>query len=165
MLHAVSSNADDDAGISIAYMDGMDTAPDFASIRDDFAFLDDWEDRYRYVIDLGRDLPDFPDEWRTDAYRVKGCVSQVWLHTAEVATPQGRVLHFRGDSDAHIVRGLVAIILAIFSGKTPDAILKTDAVSMLDKLGLAENISPQRANGIRAMIERIRMEASAIQNA
>lgn len=143
----------------------METAPDFASIRDDFALLDDWEDRYRYVIDLGRDLPDFPDEWRTDAHRVKGCVSQVWLHTDEVETPEGRVLHFRGDSDAHIVRGLVAIILAIFSGKTPDAILQTDAVSMLDGLGLADNISPQRANGIRAMIERIRLEASALQNA
>ncbi|RLQ87520.1 SufE family protein [Notoacmeibacter ruber] len=141
----------------------MDTAPDFAAIRDDFELLDDWEDRYRYVIELGRDLPDFPDEWRTEAYRVKGCVSQVWLHTDEVATPDGPVLQFRGDSDAHIVKGLVAIILSIFSGKTVDTILETDAVSLLEEIGLSENITPQRANGIRAMIERIKTEAAALK--
>lgn len=138
----------------------MDTAPDFASIRDDFAFLDDWEDRYRYVIDLGRDLPAFPDEWRTPEYLVKGCASQVWLHTETETGPDGTILHFRGDSDAHIVKGLVAVILSIFSGKSAQTILETDATAMLDGIGLADNISTQRANGIRAMIQRIQSEAS-----
>ncbi len=152
---------DDDVRPLAAYIEGMDTTPDFASIREDFAFLDDWEDRYRYVIDLGRDLPEFPDDWRTESARVRGCVSQVWLHTEEADGPQGPVLRFWGDSDAHIVRGLVAVILSIFSGKTATAILETDANALLDELGLAENITPQRANGVRAMIERIRAEAAA----
>ena len=128
------------------------------SIIDDFAFLDDWEDRYRYVIDLGRALPDFPDAARTAQNKVQGCVSQVWLDTT-VEDGNDPVLVFAGDSDAHIVRGLVAVVLALFSGRKASAIRQIDAEETLRMLGLDEHLTPQRANGLRAMIARIKREA------
>jgi cysteine desulfuration protein SufE len=129
------------------------------TIRDDFAFLDEWEDRYRYVIDLGRDLPEFPASERTGANKVQGCVSQVWLKTS-TAAGEDPVLTFAADSDAHIVRGLVAIVLALYSGRSASEILSTDAEETFQALGLYEHLTPQRANGIRSMVARIRHEAN-----
>ena len=130
------------------------------AIRDDFAFLDEWEDRYRYVIDLGEALPPFPDEARVDRYKVRGCVSQVWL-TTDVGEGPDPVVEFQGDSDAHIVRGLVAIMLALFSGERASKIVGTDAEAVLRDLGLDEHLTPQRANGLRSMVKRIKRDAEA----
>jgi cysteine desulfuration protein SufE len=130
------------------------------AIRDDFALLDEWEDRYRYVIDLGEALPSFPDGARDDRHKVPGCVSQVWLHTSRGAGGDP-VITFLGDSDAHIVRGLVAIVLALFSGHRASEILATDAETVLREFGLDEHLTPQRANGLRSMIQRIRREAES----
>lgn len=128
-------------------------------IFDDFAFLDDWEDRYRYVIELGQALPPFPDAARTDAFKVPGCVSQVWLTTDRGDGPDP-VVTFAGDSDAHIVKGLVAIMLALFSGRRASEIVATDAEATLRKLGLDEHLTPQRANGLRSMVKRIKHDAA-----
>ena len=130
------------------------------TIRDDFSFLEDWEDRYRYIIELGEQLVPYPDAARDAAHKVQGCVSQVWLltHRGGGADP---VLQFEGDSDAHIVRGLVAIMLALFSGKRASEIKRVDAEGVLREFGLDEHLSPQRANGLRAMIKRIKREAEA----
>ena len=130
------------------------------TIRDDFSLLDEWEDRYRYVIELGEALPPFPDEQRNAANKVAGCVSQVWL-TTEHGSGANPVITFTGDSDAHIVRGLVAIVLALFSGQTASKILETDAEATLRTLGLDEHLSPQRANGLRSMVKRIKRDAEA----
>ncbi len=133
------------------------------TIRSDFALLDDWEDRYRYLIELGRGLPPFPEALRTDANKVRGCVSQVWLastlerHGADAAP----VLQLQGDSDAHIVRGLVAVLFALVRGRTPEEILRTDARAVFAELGLAEHLTPQRSNGFFSMVERIRADARA----
>ncbi len=131
-------------------------------IVDDFSLLDEWDDRYRYVIELGRALPPMPDSAHSDANKVQGCASQVWLisHVAPNG-PQGPVLTFEGDSDAHIVRGLVAILIALYSGKAAREILATDALDLFDRIGLRENLTPQRSNGLRSMVERIRAEANA----
>ena len=128
------------------------------TIKDDFAFLDDWEDRYRYIIELGQGLPPFPEQARNDAHKVQGCVSQVWLVTNRNQDPDP-VLTFQGDSDAHIVRGLVAIMIALFSGKRASQILRLEAEETMRGLGLNEHLSPQRANGLRAMVRRIKQEA------
>lgn len=128
------------------------------SIRDDFAFLDDWEDRYRYIIELGGSLTPYPEAARNDAHKVPGCVSQVWLVT-DRGDGEDPVLTFLGDSDAHIVRGLVAIMLALFSGRRASEILSVDAEATLRELGLDEHLTPQRANGLRSMVQRIRREA------
>ena len=130
------------------------------AIRDDFAFLDDWEERYRYVIELGGDLAPYPEDARDDAHKVQGCVSQVWLHTMRGPGPDP-VLDFDGDSDAHIVRGLVAILLALYSGHRASEILAIDAEATLKELGLDEHLTPQRANGLRSMVKRIRREAES----
>lgn len=132
--------------------------PTLQTIRDDFALLDEWEDRYRYVIELGEALPPFPDAARDADHRVPGCVSQVWLLT-QTADGKDPVLTFQGDSDAHIVRGLVAIMLALFSGRHASDILATDAEDLLRSLGLDEHLSPQRANGLRSMVKRIKNDA------
>ncbi len=130
------------------------------TIRDDFSLLDEWEDRYRYVIDLGESLPPFPEMARTDRFKVPGCVSQVWLvtHTGPGADP---VVEFEGDSDAHIVRGLVAIMLALFSGQRASRIVTTDAEATMREFGLDEHLTPQRANGLRSMVKRIKQDAEA----
>lgn len=130
------------------------------TIRDDFAFLDEWEDKYRYVIDLGEALPPFPDAARDAAHKVQGCVSQVWL-VPDRGNGADPVITFLGDSDAHIVRGLVAIMLALFSGRPASQILATDAEELMRSLGLDEHLTPQRANGLRAMVKRIKQEAQA----
>lgn len=132
----------------------------FQAIRDDFALLDEWEDRYRYVIDLGEAMPPFPEDARNEAHKVPGCVSQVWL-LSERDDGQDPVIRFRGDSDAHIVRGLVAIVIALFSGRRASEIAHIDAEAALRELGLVEHLSPQRANGLRSMIARMRKEAGA----
>lgn len=130
------------------------------TIRDDFAFLDEWEERYRYIIELGEALPPFPDEARDAAHKVQGCVSQVWLVTDKGPGPDP-VVRFQGDSDAHIVRGLVAIMLALFSGKRASEIVKTDAEALMRSLGLDEHLTPQRANGLRSMVKRMKGDAEA----
>jgi cysteine desulfuration protein SufE len=135
------------------------------TIRSDFALLDDWEDRYRYLIELGRELPPLPEALRTDANKVRGCVSQVWL--ASMTRPNGAagqapVFEFQGDSDAHIVRGLVAVLFALFQGKTAEDILRTDARAVFAELGLAEHLTPQRSNGFFSMVERIRSDARTL---
>ena len=134
------------------------------TIREDFSFLDDWEDRYRYIIELGSGLAPYPESVRDDVHKVPGCVSQVWLHTIrdEGSDP---VITFLGDSDAHIVRGLVAIVLALFSGRKASEILAVDAEATLRELGLDEHLTPQRANGLRSMVQRIRREAEAALSA
>ena len=128
------------------------------AIRDDFAYLDEWEDRYRYVIELGRELPEFPESARTDANKVRGCVSQVWI---EDGLDNG-VIRLRGDSDSHLVKGLVAIAAALYDGKTPPEALAVDARAIFGELGLEQHLTPQRSNGVRAMIERIRADAATM---
>jgi cysteine desulfuration protein SufE len=131
-------------------------------ILENFTLLDHWDDRYRYVIELGRTLLPLPDSQHVEANKVRGCASQVWLITQ--VTPDrtaGPTLRFEGDSDAHIVRGLIAILFALYSGKRAKEILATDAIALFDRLGLRENLTPQRSNGLHAMVERIRAEARA----
>lgn len=128
-----------------------------AMIIDDFAVLDDWDERYRYIIDLGRKLEPFPEALRTDGVKVRGCASQVWL----VSTRAGDTLTFVGDSDALIVRGLIAILLQLYSGRTPTDILALDAKQFFATLGLDTHLSQQRSNGLNSMVERIRADASA----
>ena len=131
-------------------------------IVENFALLDQWDDRYRYVIELGRTLPPMPESAHSDANKVLGCASQVWLLThVKPDGAGGPTLSFGGDSDAHIVRGLIAILLALYSGKSARAILETDALALFDRIGLRENLTPQRSNGLRSMVERIRAEAKA----
>lgn len=125
-----------------------------------FELLDDWDDRYRYLIELGRGLEPLPETARTDANKVRGCASQVWLETRSSIGVDGMVrLGFRGDSDAHIVRGLVALAIAACSGRTAGDILEADIFGLFEKLGLAAHLTPQRSNGVRSMIERIRADA------
>jgi len=129
-------------------------------ISENFSVLDDWEDRYRYVIELGRMLAPFPDAARTEANKVQGCASQVWLTTGvERNGAAGPVLRFEGDSDAHIVRGLIAILFAVYSGKPAQHILDVDALALFDRLGLREHLTPQRSNGLKSMVGRIRADA------
>jgi cysteine desulfuration protein SufE len=131
-------------------------------IRGDFAILDDWEDRYRYVIDLGRTLEPLSNAAHNDSNKVRGCVSQVWLELTRMSGQSGEpTLIYRGDSDSHLVRGLVAIAIALFSGRTAREIVATDALSVFRELGLEQHLTPQRSNGVRAMIERIRSDAAA----
>ena len=131
-------------------------------IVDNFSLLDEWDDRYRYVIELGRSLGALPERERTEANKVQGCASQVWLATTVHSNERGGpVLTFSGDSDAHIVRGLIAILFAIFSGKRAADILSTDAIALFERLGLREHLTPQRSNGFRSMMERIRADARA----
>ncbi|GGC73745.1 SufE family protein [Chelatococcus reniformis] len=130
------------------------------TILDDFAFLDEWEDRYRYLIELGRTLEPLPDEARSDANKVRGCASQVWLDSQVAATPDGPHLTFRGDSDAHIVRGLIAVTLAFLSGRPARDIVTADTQGLFAKLGLAGHLTPQRSNGLRSMVDRIKHDAA-----
>jgi cysteine desulfuration protein SufE len=132
------------------------------TIKSDFAFLDDWEDRYRYIIELGRELSALEDTDKNAANKVDGCASQVWLVTRPDLKASPITLEFQGDSDAHIVRGLVAIITSAFSGKTPQQIMALDADDLLKSLGLDAHLSQQRSNGLRSMVRRIKSEAAAI---
>ncbi|MBV1885590.1 MAG: SufE family protein [Parvibaculaceae bacterium] len=128
---------------------------------EDFAFLDDWEDRYRYVIELGKKLAPLTDEERNDETKVLGCTSQVWLVTAVDTSADEVTLSFRGDSDAHIVRGLIAILLVLYSGKTITEILAIEPREIFTQLGLNEHLSPQRSNGLFSMVGRVRADAAA----
>jgi len=129
---------------------------------EDFSYLDDWEDRYRYVIELGKDLEPLPESAHSDANKVKGCVSQVWLQTQVTADDTGRpVLQFVGDSDAHIVRGLIAIVLRLYSDRPAAEIVETPADPVFHKIGLDDHLSPQRSNGLHAMVRRIQSDAQA----
>jgi cysteine desulfuration protein SufE len=129
-----------------------------AELTDEFELLGDWEERYRYVIDLGRELAPLSDAERSDANKVRGCASQVWL----VTEPQADgTLGFRGDSDAHIVRGLIAILLRLYSGRAPGEILAFDAKAAFEQLGLTGALSSQRSNGLASMVQRIRRDAEA----
>jgi cysteine desulfuration protein SufE len=131
-------------------------------IIDNFSLLEEWDDRYRYLIELGRTLPLLPDRERSDANKVQGCASQVWLSTRVRPDRMGSpILEFFGDSDAHIVRGLIAILFAIFSGRQARDIITTDAGAIFERLGLREHLTPQRSNGFRSMVERIRSDAHA----
>jgi cysteine desulfuration protein SufE len=131
-------------------------------IIENFTLLDQWDDRYRYVIELGRELPPLPENAHNEENKVRGCASQVWLVThVKPDGAAGPTLSFDGDSDAHIVRGLIAIVIALYSGKTAREILDIDALELFDRIGLREGLTPQRSNGLRSMIERIRAEAKA----
>ena len=132
-------------------------------IKSDFALLDDWEDRYRYVIELGRALPAFPEALRTDANKVRGCASQVWLATARLPGANGAdQLTMQGTSDALIVQGLIAVLLAVYEDQPISAILGTDAQAVFAGLGLKEHLTPQRSNGLASMVARIRSDAEAL---
>lgn len=133
--------------------------PPVDEIVANFELLDEWEERYRYLIELGRMLPALPPEAHTEINKVQGCASQVWLdRRVEPAAPEP-ILHWRGDSDAHIVRGLIALLLALYSGKPASKVLATDAIGLFQSLGLSEHLTPQRSNGVRSMVERIRNDA------
>jgi cysteine desulfuration protein SufE len=131
-------------------------------IIDNFSLLDAWDDRYRYVIELGRTLEPLAEADRNSANKVQGCASQVWMATRRRPDGDGGpILTFVGDSDAHIVRGLIAILFALYSGKRARDILATDAIAVFDRLGLREHLTPQRSNGFRSMVERIKSDARA----
>ena len=130
-------------------------------IKENFSLLDDWDDRYRYVIELGRTLDPMPEAEHSAANKVNGCASQVWLSRQVARTETGEpVLTYLGDSDAHIVRGLIAILLTLYSNRTPQEILSSDPLAEFYALGFREHLTPQRSNGLRAMVERIRRDAT-----
>jgi len=139
-------------------MNKADIHSEIEELIEEFDLLGDWEQRYSYLIDLGKALPDFSDEDRNEANKVKGCVSQVWLITEKAGSNH---LVFRADSDAHIVRGLAALLVRLYSGRTREEILSVDARDVLAKIGLSEHLSPQRSNGLTSMIGRIRAAAEA----
>lgn len=143
-------------------MAAVQTALKLEEVIENFEFLDDWEDRYRYLIELGRSLEPLEEAAHNEKNKVHGCVSQVWLETTVKKNEEGcPVLYLKGDSDAHIVRGLVALILALYSGQTAVRILATDAGSLFESLGLSAHLTPQRSNGVRSMVERIKSDARA----
>lgn len=133
----------------------------FDDIADTFDFLDDWEERYRHVIELGRAMPPLEEALRVPATKVDGCASQVWIVPEIAGEGRSAVFRFRGDSDALIVRGLIAILAALYSGLTVEEVLKVDAGRELGRLGLNEHLSSQRSNGLKAMVGRIRALATA----
>jgi len=133
----------------------------FEDIAENFQLLDDWEDRYRYLIELGREMEPLPAALKTDATKVRGCASQVWLVSQTSQSDDRGQLRFTGQSDAHIVQGLIAVLLALHSGQTPDEVLQTDTLARFDELGLREHLTPQRSNGLAAMVSRIKSDAAA----
>jgi cysteine desulfuration protein SufE len=128
-------------------------------IRDNFELLEEWDDRYRYVIELGRTLDPMPEAEHSAENKVNGCASQVWLSKQIDRSQSEPLLKYLGDSDAHIVRGLIAILLTLYNGRTPKQVLETDALNVFDELGFREHLTPQRSNGLRSMVERIRTDA------
>jgi len=141
------------------------TAPEIADIIENFSLLDEWDERYRYVIELGRALAPLPEEARGDSNKVQGCTSQVWLATRIDHRAGQPVLTFAGDSDAHIVRGLVAILIAMLSGRSAREILAADPLALFEELGFREHLTPQRSNGFRSMVGRMRRDAEAALSA
>jgi cysteine desulfuration protein SufE len=143
-------------------MEDVWTAAALDEIVENFNYLDDWEDRYRYLIELGRGLEPLDDAAHNDSTKVRGCVSQVWLESRAGKDDSGNpILHLKGDSDAHIVRGLVALLIALYSGQTATQILAADAEGLFETLGLSTHLTPQRSNGVHAMVERIKNDARA----
>lgn len=130
-----------------------------ASLREDFSYLDDWEDRYKHVIELGRALPVMPDALKTAATKVNGCASQVWIHSTRTA--DGAKLNLQGDSDALIVKGLIAIAFMVYADLTVSEIAELDAVPVFAELGLKDHLTPQRSNGLASMVARIKADAHA----
>ena len=128
-------------------------------IIDNFEYLDDWEDRYKYIIELGNSLENFPEEYKNEKTKVSGCVSQVWISSEITTQRQIKKISFKGDSDAHIVKGLITIVLSIYSNKTPQEILSLSGEEILKKLNLDDHLSPQRSNGLFSMLERIKNDA------
>ncbi|MGO4572838.1 SufE family protein [Microvirga sp. 2TAF3] len=135
--------------------------PPIDEIVSNFDLLDDWDERYRYLIELGRLMEPLPEAAHVDTNKVRGCASQVWLVMKLDDSKGEPQLHLVGDSDAHIVRGLVALLISLYNGKTASEALSTDALALFKNLGLAEHLTPQRSNGVRAMVERIRHDAQA----
>ena len=135
--------------------------PEFEDIVDTFSFLEDWEERYRHVIEIGRAMPPLEDALKVPATKVQGCASQVWLVPRTEGEGAGATFTFRGDSDAMIVRGLIAVLHALYSGLPVRGVLEVDAPRELGRLGLDAHLSSQRSNGLRAMVERIRSHAAA----
>lgn len=131
------------------------------ALKEDFSLIDEWEDRYRYVIELGRALQPLSEAERVPANKVQGCASQVWIAAHEEKNGREPRLSFTGDSDALIVKGLIAIVFRLFSGKAASDILATDAGALLDELGLREHLTPQRSNGVASMVKRIKSDAQA----
>ena len=143
-------------------MEVVRTAATLDEIVENFNYLDDWEDRYRYLIELGRGLEPLDDAAHNESTKVRGCVSQVWLELRAGKDDSGSpILHLKGDSDAHIVRGLVALLIALYSGQTATQILAADAEGLFETLGLSTHLTPQRSNGVHAMVERIKSDARA----
>ena len=140
------------------YLQPMTHPAAFTEIAENLSYLDDWEDRYRYIIELGQALPPLEEAEKNADNKVHGCVSQVWL----VSNHDGAKLSYRGESDAMIVRGLVAILIALYSGRPAQEIAETDAIAIFDELGLREHLTTQRSNGLAAMVNRIRGEAKAV---
>ncbi len=137
---------------------------EFEKLKDDFEFIDDWEERYKYVIELGKNMPALPTTEQSDEYKVHGCVSQVWIKSAFPVDDNGvKRLQFLGDSDAMIVRGLVAVLRILFNDQPVKDVVELDAVSELAALGLNDHLTPQRSNGLNSMIKRL--QADAVQNA
>lgn len=136
--------------------------PEISEIEDNFELLDEWEDRYRYLIELGRLMPALPEDKHTEANKVQGCASQVWLDIRADGTGAAAPIRFSGDSDAHIVKGLVALLVARLSGRPAAEVAGTDALSVFNRLGLAEHLTPQRSNGLRSMVDRLRREAERV---
>lgn len=134
------------------------------SLIEDFSYLDDWEDRYRYVIELGKALPSLAPEEYNETNKVRGCASQVWLVSTVEGNGEPRLV-LRGDSDAHIVRGLIAILLSLYSGRTAREIEAMDAESVFARIGLREHLTSQRSNGLSSMVMRIRADAEAVVKA
>ncbi|PZQ78776.1 MAG: cysteine desulfuration protein SufE [Ancylobacter novellus] len=135
------------------------TTASIDGIIEDFELLDNWDDRYRYLIELGRKLPPFPENERSEATKVQGCASQVWLVSRATEGSEGPRLSFVGDSDAHIVRGLIAILLALYSDRAARDIVSADPGAVFARIGLKDHLTPQRSNGLRSMVERIRADA------
>ncbi|MFN0191135.1 MAG: SufE family protein [Aestuariivirga sp.] len=145
------------------YLMGMtEAAQVFAGIKSDFEILEDWEDRYRHIIELGKALPAFDERYRDAAHKVSGCASQVWIHFDRAPSPEGARLDLTGDSDALIVKGLMAILFALFSGRTAREIASFDALAALAELDLSSHLTQQRSNGLASMVARIKAEARAV---
>jgi len=135
--------------------------PAFEELVETFEFLDDWEDRYRHVIELGKAFPDLDPAFQVPAFKVDGCASQVWLRPQLSGQGPGAVFDFQGTSDAMIVRGLIAVLHTLYSGLSAGEIARVDAAAELARLGLTDHLSAQRSNGLRAMVDRIRQTAAA----
>lgn len=141
------------------------TNPEFETLKDDFEFIDDWEERYKYVIELGKNMPALPAAEQIDEFKVHGCVSQVWIKTEFPTDKDGtKHLQFLGDSDALIVRGLVAVLRILFNGQPLEDVMTLDAVSELASLGLNDHLTPQRSNGLNSMIQKLQADAARAAN-